>query len=94
MESFQLHHAFIEEVMSPKIARLLGLGAYGACAAFIALFAYVAYLSSPSPTGGIMMSSSVVAYISLALVVVALIALHVAFGHQLMHVAKNEARSV
>jgi hypothetical protein len=80
--------------MSPKIAQLARLGALGACAAFVALFAYVAYLSSPSPTGGIMLSSSVVAYISLAIVVVALIAAHIAIANQLAYVAKNEARPV
>jgi len=75
--------------MSPKIARLAGLGAFGACAAFLALFAYVSFLSSPSPTGGILMSTSVVVYISLFVVVVALIAAHVAIAKQLMHIANN-----
>jgi hypothetical protein len=76
--------------MSPKIARLAGLGAFGACAAFLALFAYVSFLSSPSTTGGILMSTSVVVYISLFVVVVALIAAHVAIGKQLMHIANND----
>ena len=75
--------------MSPKIARLAGLGAFGACVLFVLLFAYVAFLSSPSSTGGIMIGTSVVAYISVFLVVVALIAAHVAIGKQLMHIANN-----
>jgi hypothetical protein len=76
--------------MSPKIARLAALGAFGACAAFVALFVYVAWLSSPTPTGGILMSTSVIVYISIAVVVLALIAAHVAIGKQLMHIANGE----
>jgi hypothetical protein len=76
--------------MSPKIARFAALGAFGACAAFIALYAYVAWLSSPTPTGGILMSTSVIVYISIAVVVLALIAAHVAIGRQLMHIANGE----
>lgn len=75
--------------MSPKIARLAGLGAFAVCAVLVLLYAYVAYLSSPSPTGGIMMGTSVVAYISIFLVVVALIAAHIALGKQLMYIANN-----
>jgi hypothetical protein len=51
-------------------------------------------LSTPSPTGGIMMSSSVVAYISLAVVVIALVALHLAIAGQLVYVERKEARPV
>ena len=80
--------------MPPKIARLAGLGAFGACAGFVALFAYVAYLSRPTPTGGIVSGLSVVVWISLALVVVALIAVHVAIGKQLLHVASGDAKPV
>ena len=71
--------------MPPKIARLAGLGALAACGAFIALFAYVAYLSRHTATGGMMLSLSIVAWISAGLVVVALIAVHVAIGKQLLY---------
>ena len=73
--------------MPPKIARLAGLGAYGACALFIAIFAYVAYLSRHTTTGGMLTGLSVVTWISLALVVVALIAVHVAIARQLLYIA-------
>ncbi|HEX3867190.1 MAG TPA: hypothetical protein VHV78_10565 [Gemmatimonadaceae bacterium] len=75
--------------MPPRIAKLAGLGAFAACAAFLALFAYVAYLCMPAPTGGIMMSSSVVAWIALGLVTVALIAVHVVFGRQLVYIGNG-----
>lgn len=75
--------------MSPKIARLAGLGAFGACGLFVLIYLYVAWLSTPSKTGGIMWAHSVLAYISLALVTLALIALHVAIGKQLMYIAEG-----
>jgi hypothetical protein len=75
--------------MPPKIARLAGLGAYAACAGFVALYAYVAFLSAPSPTGGMMPALSDVTWISLALVVLALIAAHVALGRQLIYIGKG-----
>ena len=80
--------------MPPKIARLAGLGALGACAAFVALFAYIAYLSRHTPTGGMMPALSAVAWISVGVVVLALIAVHVVIGRQLLDVAKGGARRV
>ena len=63
--------------MPPKIARLAGLGAFGACAGFIALYGFVAYISRHTPTGGMTPALSAVTWISLGLVVLALIALHI-----------------
>jgi hypothetical protein len=75
--------------MSPKIARLAGLGAFGACALFLLIFAYVAYISRPAPFGGMTLALSAVTWISLFIVVVALIAAHVAIGKQLMYIASG-----
>jgi TRAP-type C4-dicarboxylate transport system permease small subunit len=75
--------------MPPKIARLAGLGALAACGAFIALFAYVAYISRHTTTGGMMPALSAVSWISLGLVVLALIAVHVAIGRQLLYVGRG-----
>ena len=80
--------------MSPKIARLVGLGAFGACAAFVALFAYVAYISRHTATGGMMPALSVVTWISLAIVVLGLIAVHVVLGKQLLQLAEGRAGGV
>jgi hypothetical protein len=80
--------------MPPKIARLAGLGAFGACAAFIALYAFVAYISRHTATGGMMPALSVVTWISLALVVLALIAVHVALGKQLIQLAEGRPTRV
>jgi len=80
--------------MSPKIARLAGLGAFGACALFVALYLFVAYISRHTPTGGMMPTLSVVTWISLAVVLVALIAAHVALGRQLLTLASGRATGV
>jgi hypothetical protein len=80
--------------MSPKIARLVGLGAFGACAAFVALYAYVAYISRHTATGGMMPALSAVTWISLALVVLGLIAVHVVLGKQLLQLAEGRAGGV
>src|SRR5438132_12695414 len=82
------------DLMPPKVGKLAGLGAFGACAGFAALFTYVAYLSLPATTGGMMMSQTVVVWISLSLVVVALIAVHVMLGKQLLHLANGDSRPV
>jgi hypothetical protein len=75
--------------MPPKIARLAGLGAFAACVAFAALFAFVAYISRRTPTGGMMPALSVVSWISIGLVVVALIAVHIAIGRQLLYIGRG-----
>ena len=80
--------------MPPKIARLVGLGAFGACAGFVALFAYVAFISRHTSTGGMMPALSAVTWISLAIVVLALIAAHVALGKQLLQLAEGRPGGV
>lgn len=80
--------------MPPKIARLAGLGAFGACAGFLALYAYVAYISRHTPTGGMMPVLSVVTWISVGLVVLALIGLHVVIAKQLLALARGAAQPV
>lgn len=75
--------------MPPKIARLAGLGALAASAGFIVLFAYIAYLSRHTAMGGMMPALSVVSWISIGLVVLALIAVHVVIAKQLLYVGRG-----
>ena len=75
--------------MPPKVARLAGLGAYGACAAFVALFALLAYVSRHTPTGGMTTALAVVTWISLGLVFASLIAVHVMIGRRLLELAQG-----
>jgi len=75
--------------MPPKIARLAGLGAYGASAGMLALFAGLIYLTRHTALGGMTGTLSAVTWLSLAIVFAALIAAHVAIGKQLMHIGRN-----
>ena len=76
--------------MPPKIARLAGLGAYGACAGMIALFALIIFFTRHTPTGGMTPSLAAELWISLAVVFVALIAAHVAIAKQLLQLGRDE----
>ena len=76
--------------MPPKIARLAGLGAYGACAGMIGLFALIIFFTRHTPTGGMTTGLAMELWITLAVVFVALIAAHVAIGKQLMLLARDE----
>jgi hypothetical protein len=78
--------------MPPKIARLAGLGAIGACAGFVALYLFIGKISSPSPTGGMTPALSAVVWISIGVVVLALIAVHIAIGRQLLDASKGGSR--
>jgi hypothetical protein len=75
--------------MPPKIARLAGLGAFGACAGMLALFALIIFITRSTPLGGMMPALSYLTWISLAVVFAALIAAHVAIGRQLMRMGKD-----
>jgi hypothetical protein len=75
--------------MPPKVARLAGLGAFGACAGMVALFAIIIFFTRSTPLGGMMPTLSYLTWISLAIVFVALIAAHIAIGKQLMHIARG-----
>jgi hypothetical protein len=80
--------------MPPKYARLAGLGAFGACAGFAALYLYVSYISRHTTTGGMMPVLSVVTWISVGLVVLALIGLHIVLARQLLSLSRGDAPPV
>jgi hypothetical protein len=73
----------------PKIAKLAGLGAFAACGAFILLFVLLAWVSRHTPTGGMMPVLSWVTWLSVSLVILALIAVHVYLGRQLLKLARG-----
>ena len=76
--------------MPPKIAKLAGLGAFGACAGLLALFLGLVFLTRPLARGGIDATNATVAWIALGGLILALIAVHVAIGKQLMLLAKGK----
>ena len=76
--------------MPPKIAKLAGLGAFGAAAGLLGLYlALVVLLMRPSPLHGIDGINAAVAWISLGGLFAALIVAHVAIGKQLLLLAKG-----
>jgi hypothetical protein len=75
--------------MPPRIAKLAGLGAYGACAGMLALFALIIYFTRSVPQGGLTPALAYLTWLSLAIVFVCLIAAHIAIGKQLLHIGKG-----
>ena len=77
---------------NPRIQRLAGLGALSVAAPVLALYALVAYVSTPKPTGGIDWTNAAIVYIGVGLVVLAVIAVHLVLGRQLLVGARDQAR--
>jgi hypothetical protein len=75
--------------METRIARLAGLGAFGACAGLVALFLLIAYAARPTPTGGINMATAAVTWISLGGLFAALIGVHVLIGKRLLLLSRG-----
>ena len=75
--------------MPPKIARLAGLGAFGACAGLLLLYFGLVFLSVPRIRGGIDMTSAVVAWIALGGLFAGLIIAHIVVGKQLLRMASG-----
>ena len=78
--------------MPPRLAKLAGLGAFGAIALFVALFALIAYASFPRDGGGIDNTLAAVTWISIGVVIVAMAALHIVLGRQLLELGRDRDR--
>ena len=75
--------------MPPKIARLAGLGAFGACAGLLAFYLLLVYVTLPTKRGGIDVVNAAVDWIALGGVFAALIIVHVVIGKQLLRLAQG-----
>lgn len=75
--------------MPPRYARLAGLGALGASAGLLALFAFLVFITRPVARGGIDTANAVVTWISLGGLFLALILVHVLIGRKLLLLAKG-----
>jgi hypothetical protein len=75
--------------MPSGLARILGLGAYGACAFFTALFLLVAYGSRRTPLGGMDTILAHVTWISLGGVTLGILIAHHVIGKQLLVIARS-----
>lgn len=78
--------------MPPKIARLAGLGAFGACAGLLALYLLLVFVARPTRTGGIDTVNAAVAWIALGGLFLALIGVHIVIGRQLMLLSRGDSR--
>ena len=75
--------------MPPRIAKLAGLGAFGACAGLLAVFLLLVYITMPSPRHGIDWANAAVAWISLGGLFAALIFVHVMLGRKLLRLSQG-----
>lgn len=75
--------------MPPKYAKLAGLGAFGASAGLLGLFAFLVFITRPLRVGGIDVVNAVVTWISLGGLFLALILVHVLIGRRLLLLAKG-----
>jgi hypothetical protein len=80
--------------MPPRIAKLAAYGAFGAVLLFVAIYALIAYVSLPRRTGGIDGIEATVTWISVGLVVVALIAVHVIIARALLDLGRGDRRAL
>jgi len=80
--------------MHPKLVKLAALGAFGAIALFVALYALIVYGSIPRSTGGIDRTQAIVTWLSVGLSVAALAALHVVLGRELLELSRGERREL
>ena len=79
----------IAELKLKPYAKLAALGALGVCAGVFGLFVFLAFFTRPIPLGGIDQTQAVVAWISLAIPFVLIIAAHLVYAKVLMEYAKE-----
>lgn len=80
--------------MPPRIARLAGLGAFGACAGFAALYALFLFITRPTASSGMDGTLRFLSWFTVAGVILALLVVHLVIGRQLLTLAKGERRPV
>ena len=66
------------------------LGAMGVAGGVVALFALLAWVSTPTPGGGIDGDHAMIAYIGVAIPLLAIAAVHVVYARQLARYAKEQ----
>lgn len=80
--------------MPPRIAKLIGLSAFGAILLFVAIFALIAWAAIPTRTGGIDGTQATVTWISVGLAVLAIVAVHVIVGRGLLALGRSVRRGL
>ena len=80
--------------MPPKIAKLVGLGAFAACGGIAALYALFVYGTRPATSAGMDSTSRFIAWFTVAGVLLALLGVHVLLGRRLLALARDERSGV
>ena len=78
-------------MMNPRVQQLAGRGAFAVCLGIVAVYALLAFISTPRGAGGIDSAHAAIVYIGVGMVVLALIAVHVVLGRQLLAAARQSA---
>lgn len=73
-----------------KYAKLASLGALAVAAGTVGLFALIAWVSTPSPEGGMDWVHATLAYVGAAIPLAAIAAVHVVYARQLARHAREE----
>jgi hypothetical protein len=79
----------LAEMKLKPYAKLAALGALGVCAGSAALYLFIAFGSRSIPLGGIDGTHSALAFISLAVPFVLIIAAHLVYARVLMNYARE-----
>jgi hypothetical protein len=80
--------------MPPRIAKLAGLGAFGACAGIAALYLLVLWGTRPAEFSGMDATQRFLTWLSVGGVLLALLGVHVMLGRRLLMLARGEATEV
>jgi hypothetical protein len=80
--------------MPPRIAKLAGLGAFGACAGIAALYLLVLFGTRPTATSGMDGTLRFITWLSVGGVFLALLGVHVLLGRRLLTLGRGEATEV
>ena len=80
--------------MPPRIARLAGLGAFGACAGIAALYLLFLFGTRPTLGSGMDGTNRFITWLSVGGVFLALLGVHVMLGRRLLALGRGEAEEV
>jgi len=75
--------------MPPRLARLAALGALGVALGTLAFYGLIAFISRPTPTGGIDDVQAMVTWIAIAVPIAAIVAVHVVYARVLARAARE-----
>lgn len=81
-------------MLNPRFQKLAGLGALSVCLGLLAVYGLLAFISTPRGTGGIDWAHATIVYIGVGMVILALVAVHIVLGRQLLAGSRGAAPRV